>query len=260
MPFIPYKFILSLGAAIIVPCFGRLALHGSGVEHELYRYSVPMLVGAVAGFTVGHYLDKWKRSLQLLEETNKRLQDEGKRGDIADSWHFALFDKSHSVILVIDPASGKIIDANPRAATFYGRQIKDLKRMRIQDINLSNNKDIAFNLKQANKETRKIFYFKHRVAGGEVKDVEVVTGAITIDNKPLLLSFVQDITELNRLRGILSICSHCKKVREKNGDWKEVEQFIENNSAASCSHAICPSCIDRLYPNHAKDPRIEALT
>ena len=44
-------------------------------------------------------------------------------------------------------------------------------------------------------EKRKIFYFKHRLASGEIKDVEVFSGAINIDNPPLLLSFVKNITK-----------------------------------------------------------------
>ncbi len=132
--------------------------------------------------------------------------------------------------------------------------------MYIHDINTNSKKKIAAEMKLANKEKRKVYYFKHRLASGAIKDVEVFSGAITIDNTPLLLSFVQDITQLNRLRGTLSICSHCKKIREKKGGWVEVEQFIGANTAANCSHGMCPACIDKLYPSHAKDPRIETLT
>jgi len=256
----PYKILCTLTAAIIVPCFGRIALSGSGVEGEIYRYTVPLMVGALAGFSIGHFLDKWKSSMVLLEKTNRRLKREAKRFSITDSWHFALFEKSHSIILVIDPETGRIIDANPQASRFYGYTEKQLKNMSVFDINTDKKEKIATEMKLANKEKRKVYYFKHRLMGGEVKDVEVFTGAINIDNTPLLLSFVQDITQLNRLRGTLSICSHCKKIRNKNGGWVEVEQFIESNTAASCSHGMCSVCVDKLYPSHAKDPRIEALT
>lgn len=259
MPFIPYKIQYSLIAALIVPCFGRAALNGSGVEHELYRYIFPLLVGASSGFLIGHFCDKWRSSIRALKTTNKELRKEVKRSNTAQSWHSALFEKSHSIILVLDPTTGRIIYANPQASSFYGFPNEKLTKMSIHDINTQSQKTISQELSRANKEKRKMFYFKHRLASGEIKDVEVFSGAINIDGTPLLLSFVQDITELNRLRGILSICSHCKKIRNKKGGWTEIETFIGSNSAADFSHGLCPSCLDELYPEYTTDPKLQSL-
>lgn len=257
MPFIPYKIRLSFIAAFIVPCFGRIALNGSGVEHDFYRYIVPLLVGATSGFLIGLFFDKWRSSIQILEKTNKELKEEAKRSNTAQSWHSALFEKSHSIILVLDPITGKIVYANPQASSFYGFPSEQLTQMSVHDINTQSQQTISQELTKANKEKRKIFYFKHRLASGEIKDVEVFSGAINIDGAPLLLSFVQDITELNRLRGILSICSHCKKIRNKKGGWTEIETFIGTNSAADFSHGLCPTCLNELYPEYAMDPRLQ---
>ena len=109
--------------------------------------------------------------------------------------------------------------------------------MSIHDINTQSQEKISLELTEAHKKKRKVFYFKHRLASGEIKDVEVFSGAISIDDTPLLLSFVQDITELNRLRGILSICSHCKKIRNKKGGWTEIEIFI-GSKRLSCYKII----------------------
>jgi PAS domain S-box-containing protein len=48
--------------------------------------------------------------------------------------------------------------------------------------------------------------------------------------------------ELENLRGLLRICSSCKKIRNALGDWEEVETYIVNHSAADFSHAMCPDC------------------
>ena len=163
-----YKFICSFIAAIVVPCCGRIALNGSGVEDEIHRYMIPLTVGATSGFLFGHYFDKWRNSMKLLEETNEQLTREAKRCNTADSWHYALFEKSHSVILVIASDTGKIVDANPQASRFYGYPVKILKQMYIHEINTESKKTLSRKLLAANKETRKVYYFKHRLASGEV--------------------------------------------------------------------------------------------
>ncbi|MCB0305084.1 MAG: PAS domain S-box protein [Calditrichaeota bacterium] len=53
---------------------------------------------------------------------------------------------------------------------------------------------------------------------------------------------------LKILRGILSVCSSCKKVREDDGSWKNIEKYICDHSEAVFSHGICPKCFEKLYP------------
>jgi len=48
MKTITNKFKFAVFGAVIVPCFGRLALHGSGHEHDYYRYLIPIFIGALA--------------------------------------------------------------------------------------------------------------------------------------------------------------------------------------------------------------------
>ncbi|MCP4155788.1 MAG: response regulator [bacterium] len=54
--------------------------------------------------------------------------------------------------------------------------------------------------------------------------------------------------EIKSLRGILPICARCKKIRDDNGYWKQVEVYVEKHSDATFSHSICPECFKKLYP------------
>ena len=54
--------------------------------------------------------------------------------------------------------------------------------------------------------------------------------------------------ELRTLRGLLPICSSCKKIRDDQGRWNELETYIKQRSAAEFTHSICPECAERLYP------------
>lgn len=58
----------------------------------------------------------------------------------------------------------------------------------------------------------------------------------------------QALTEVKTLSGLLPICSSCKKIRDDNGYWNEVENYIRKHSEAEFSHGICPDCMRKLYP------------
>jgi len=59
-------------------------------------------------------------------------------------------------------------------------------------------------------------------------------------------------SEIKTLQGILPICASCKKVRDDEGYWSEVEHYISSRSDAVFSHSLCPSCLNDLYPEVAK--------
>jgi PAS domain S-box-containing protein len=54
--------------------------------------------------------------------------------------------------------------------------------------------------------------------------------------------------ENEMLRGLLPICSGCKKIRDENGKWWQVEEYVAMHSEADFSHTICPPCRKKFYP------------
>jgi len=57
------------------------------------------------------------------------------------------------------------------------------------------------------------------------------------------------LADLKTLRGIIPICASCKKIRDDTGFWNQVEEYLRDHSEARFSHGICPSCMERLYPD-----------
>ena len=57
--------------------------------------------------------------------------------------------------------------------------------------------------------------------------------------------------EVKILSGLLPICASCKKIRDDEGLWKQVEEYISVHSEAQFSHGICPDCRKKLYPKYA---------
>ena len=54
--------------------------------------------------------------------------------------------------------------------------------------------------------------------------------------------------QLKILEGILPICSSCKKIQDKEGNWHQIESYTSDRSDTEFSHGICPECINKLYP------------
>ena len=67
-----------------------------------------------------------------------------------------------------------------------------------------------------------------------------------------LLRELQDaLGKIKVLRGLLPICSSCKKVRDDNGYWNKIEVYISEHSEAEFSHGVCPDCLKKLYPKYS---------
>jgi PAS domain S-box-containing protein len=311
-----------------------------------------------------------------------------------------LFEQHAAVKLIIDPDNGNIIDANNMAAEFYGWTREQLRKMKIQDINILSPEQIKMEMEKARTLTRINFEFQHRRADGSIRDVEVFASRIDTEGKELIHSIVHDITdrktaekelankrqrlayilegtnvgtwewnvqtgetifnerwaeiigysleeikplsietwkkfshpddmkvsndllerhfkkespyyecevrmrhrdgswvwvldrgkvatwtqdgkplimsgthqditnrkraeeelekersrlrkaldEVRTLRGILPICSNCKKIRDDKGYWNQIESYIRDHSEADFSHSLCPECAKKLYP------------
>ena len=61
------------------------------------------------------------------------------------------------------------------------------------------------------------------------------------------------LAEIHTLRGIIPICSSCKKIRTDSGAWEQIEVYIRDHSDADFSHGICPDCMKKLYPDYVDE-------
>jgi response regulator RpfG family c-di-GMP phosphodiesterase len=57
----------------------------------------------------------------------------------------------------------------------------------------------------------------------------------------------QAMNEIRTLRGIIPICAHCKKIRDDQGYWKQVEVYVRDHTEANFSHGICPACLKEQF-------------
>lgn len=64
----------------------------------------------------------------------------------------------------------------------------------------------------------------------------------------LLADLQRALETVKQLKGLLPICSECKKIRDDRGYWQRIEQYIAEHSEADFTHSICPECARKLYP------------
>ena len=73
------------------------------------------------------------------------------------------------------------------------------------------------------------------------------------ERQHLLASLQEALSKVKTLSGLLPICSSCKKIRDDQGYWREVESYIRDHSEADFSHSFCPECMTKLYPKYVQD-------
>ncbi|UCV03145.1 PAS domain S-box protein [Dechloromonas denitrificans] len=106
----------------------------------------------------------------------------------------ALFNNSHTTMLIIDPQDGAIVDANAAASAYYGWSHEELLGMKISQINTLSLDKINAEMARAKIAETNHFHFQHRLANGEIRDVETFSCPILIDEREFLYSIVHDIT------------------------------------------------------------------
>jgi PAS domain S-box-containing protein len=131
----------------------------------------------------------------------------------------SLFHNNHAVMMIVDPATGAIVDVNPAAAAFYGYPLEELRQLTMSSINTLNPADIQEEMKRAASQERNHFLFHHRLASGEIRPVEVFSGPIEIGGRTFLYSIVHDITERTRAE---------EEVRELN---EQLESRVASRTA-----------------------------
>lgn len=109
-----------------------------------------------------------------------------------------MFEEHGAAMYVVDLSTFAIIDANRAALSFYGYDLETMLTKRIPDLNTLPEAEIRAEIKRAIEEGRSYYVFKHQLASGEIRDVEVYANPILIQGKEYSFSIVHDITDLKR--------------------------------------------------------------
>ena len=211
-------------------------------------------------------LEKKVLALEKAELERKRAEDLLK--DEIFRWRI-LLEQSRDGIVVLDQ-NGKVYEANNRYADMLGYSMEEIHNLHVWDW------DIQFEKEQLTEMIRSIdgagahFETRQRRKDGTLIDVELSNNGAVYREQKLIFCVCRDITDRKRtemerknlivelkdalaqvktLRGLLPICSHCKKIRDDTGYWNQIESYIHKHSDAEFSHGICPECAKKYYPD-----------
>jgi len=137
------------------------------------------------------------RSIGVVQDVTEQMQAEDVLRQ-SEQRYRSLFEDNHAVMLLIDPRSGAIVDANPAACAWYGWSRAEMLAMRIDQINTLSDSEVRAEMAAARAQRRRVFSFKHRRADGTIRDVEVYSGPLELQGEALLYSMIHDVTERTR--------------------------------------------------------------
>lgn len=143
------------------------------------------LLGALAS-NISHALDFFEHDAQRRVAESTLAESEAR--------YSALFANNCMPMVLIDPESLRVVDANIRAVNFYGWSHAELTTKSVADINILSVDEIRREMAQAAATSKAHFDFRHRLANGEIRDVEVFSSPVGFGGQTYLLSMIHDVS------------------------------------------------------------------
>jgi diguanylate cyclase (GGDEF)-like protein/PAS domain S-box-containing protein len=148
-----------------------------------------------------------KYFIGVVEDISARKQAEVALRESEERFR-SMFENHKSIMLLIEPETGEIIDANQAAEKFYNRPQDDLCSLTFFDLNQFPKDQVAQEMIEAKLELKNTFVFPHKLANGEVRWVEVYSSPIEYKGKQLLFSIIHDITDRKEAEEALKESRH----------------------------------------------------
>jgi diguanylate cyclase (GGDEF)-like protein/PAS domain S-box-containing protein len=201
-----------------------------------------------------------KSKYQEIIEINKDITlNKNPENSQNEDFYNQIFQGNQAIMLLIKPETGLIVDANAAASDFYGYSGSTLKQMKITDLSVLPLEQVFSDIVQNNWEKQGCFYSHHRIASGEIRDVEIYSSPIIRQAEKLIYSVVHDITDRQKSAETL------RKTNEQLTRWvKELEAHNQeiillgemSNILQACltieeAYNTVAHLIAQLFPNMA---------
>lgn len=170
------------GISVSFPADTFLDIEKTQTRNMVLLHILIFLTGAAS---LGAYQYRKFRSDEALKASEEQFR--------------GMFQSHSAVMLIVNPDDGRIIDANKAAEAYYGYPDGTLTGMEISEINALGAEEIRDNMSPALHNRRNYFILKHRLKGGELRDVEVYSSPVKVKDSAVLFNIIHDITDRKSL-------------------------------------------------------------
>lgn len=198
-----------------------LTAKDGSVRHVLLSAENIFIQDQEVRYTVVHDITERSKTEEALKES--------------EQLYHSMFERTHAIKMIIDPKDGRIVDANSSAEAFYGYGTGNLKKMKIWDINILTSDQVKVEMKNALSEKKTYFTFRHRLATGEVRDVEVYSSPLKIGKRQLLHSIIHDVTARKQAEAEII---HLNETLEKKVAERTAEYETANRELTAFSYSV----------------------
>jgi len=247
----------TIGLAMTLPVVNVL----SGAALPLTSSILRFVTIAVLSFMIAWSLEERRKAEKITEESEEKYS--------------GFFKTSGDCVFIVSD-QGEVLEINHACRSMFGLEDKDdhaktnpfdlcidqqakkrhFKMLRTQGFS----KDFELDFKTKDGETVNTLVStvarkdkQGRMIGfqGSIKDITVIREAEGHRDK-LIGDLRVALDRIDEMEGMLSICASCKRIRDDEGGWREIEEYVSDHSKAEFSHGICPDCMRRLYPDYDK--------
>lgn len=177
------------------------------IEHQPYRYldgeskyrwvkDSTRIIRSKEG-NITHYIG-YLIDITTKIELKSQLAEKEKNHHLMQRRYSMMFDNHSSIMLLVNPQTGRIVDASKSAELFYGYTHDEFLTMSIHQINQMTPDEVEQHRQEALERQENHFEFPHRLKNGETKIVEVFSSPIETEGGVLLYSIIRDITDAKK--------------------------------------------------------------
>jgi diguanylate cyclase (GGDEF)-like protein/PAS domain S-box-containing protein len=200
--------------------------------------------------------------MEMWQDISKRKQSE-EALRVSERRYRQMFEKNQAIKLLIDADTGAIVDTNSAACNFYGYESAEFKTKNITDLNTLPAEQVVREMARAKTERRNYFHFRHYLASGEVRDVEVHSSPLQEQNQNLLYSIVQDVTERKqteqslkeseeRYRDLFENANDLIYLHDLKGNYLSINQAAERVFGYTREEVLKMNLKQIIAPEHLK--------
>jgi PAS domain S-box-containing protein len=253
-----FSLILSLRAGEALLSHAEFSLLSRNLlQTASFSSSFLLMVAGVIGFPL------------LLKEREDQLLQE------SEAKFLSMFQSSPDAMLLTRLGDGGVLEVNDQFVSMTGFPAAEVLGRTTTELRLFAEASMRETMAESLRNGQRVrgLELSYRRKSGELFVGLLSAQVITIGGERVILSSVSDITDRKRLElerermivelqhalsdvkalsGLLPICASCKKIRDDNGYWNQLEQYITEHSEADFTHGLCPDCTETFFPGYAE--------